>query len=217
MQSAVNEAHAIVKYQLAGQEENVKRLKTAFSVVLALSMALGMVVVPAGAADGTYQNAVYPERICRKAQPTTSIRINRNGTPVVEKSITVSIPTGDEPYKDMYTADALFRDLTVNQEATCNISLHAEDKTIVDENTNNGVAFRREEESNKQTNKMDVHWDMIVTCNAKAGQTYHMQAECNGLSDELEIVLISEDGSKEETPIIDWITSAKGTYGAIRN
>ena len=64
VQSAVNEAHAIVKYQLAGQEENVKRLKTAFSAVLALSMALGMVVVPAGAADGTYQNAVYPERIC---------------------------------------------------------------------------------------------------------------------------------------------------------
>ena len=51
VQSAVNEAHAIVKYQLAGQEENVKRLKTAFSAVLALSMALGMVVVPAGAAD----------------------------------------------------------------------------------------------------------------------------------------------------------------------
>ena len=98
----------------------------------------------AGAADGTYQNAVYPERICRKAQPTTSIRINRNGTPVVEKSITVSIPTGDEPYKDMYTADALFQDLKVNHEATCNISLHAEDKTIVDENTNNGVTFRRE-------------------------------------------------------------------------
>lgn len=217
MQSAVNEAHAIVKSQLAGQEENVKRLKTAFSAVLALSMALGMVVVPAGAADGTYQNAVYPERICRKAQPTTSIRINRNGTPVVEKSITVSIPTGDEPYKDMYTADALFQDLTVNQEATCNISLHAEDKTIVDENTNNGVTFRREEEPNKQTNKIDVHWDMIVTCNAKAGQTYHMKAECNGLSDELEIVLISEEGSKEETPIIDWITSAKGTYGQTWN
>ena len=67
VQSAVNKAHAIVKYQLAGQEENVKRLKTAFSVVLALSMALGMVVVPAGAADGTYQNAVirngYVERL----------------------------------------------------------------------------------------------------------------------------------------------------------
>ena len=217
MQSAVNEARAIVKYQLAGQEENVKRLKTAFSAVLALSMALGMVVVPAGAADGTYQNAVYPERICRKAQPTTSIRINRNGTPVVEKSITVSIPTGDEPYKDMYTADALFQDLTVNQEAKCNISLHAEDKTIVDENTDNGVTFRREEELNKQTNEIDVHWDMIVTCNAKAGQTYHMKAECNGLSDELEIVLISEEGSKEETPIIDWITSAKGTYGQAWN
>lgn len=217
VQSAVNEAYAIVKSQLAGQEENVKRLKTAFSTVLALSMALGMVVVPAGAADGTYQNAVYPERICRKAQPTTSIRINRNGTPVVEKSITVSIPTGDEPYKDMYTADALFQDLTVNHEATCNISLYAEDKTIVDENTNNGVTFRREEEPNKQTNKIDVHWDMIVTCNAKAGQTYHMKAECNGLSDELEIVLISEEGSKEETPIIDWITSAKGTYGQTWN
>ena len=40
MQSAVNEAHAIVKYQLAGQEENVKRLKTAFSAVLALSTVL---------------------------------------------------------------------------------------------------------------------------------------------------------------------------------
>ncbi|WP_337763779.1 MBG domain-containing protein, partial [Butyricicoccus sp.] len=195
----------------------MKRLKTAFSAVLALSMALGMVVVPAGAADGTYQNAVYPERICRKARPTTSIRINRNGTPVVEKSITVSIPTGDEPYKDMYTADALFQDLTVNQEAKCNISLHAEDKTIVDENTDNGVTFRREEELNKQTNEIDVHWDMIVTCNAKAGQTYHMKAECNGLSDELEIVLISEEGSKEETPIIDWITSAKGTYGQTWN
>ena len=217
VQSAVNQAHAIVKYQLAGQEENVKRLKTAFSAVLALSMALGMVVVLAGAADGTYQNAVYPERICRKARPTTSIRINRNGTPVVEKSITVSIPTNDEPYKDMYTADALFQDLTVNQEAKCNISLHAEDKTIVDENTDNGVTFRREEELNKQTNEIDVHWDMIVTCNAKAGQTYHMKAECNGLSDELEIVLISEEGSKEETPIIDWITSAKGTYGQTWN
>lgn len=213
----MNEAHAIVKYQLAGQEENVKRFKTAFSVVLALSMALGMVVIPAGAADGTYQNAVYPERICRKARPTTSIRINRNGTPVVEKSITVSIPTGDEPYKDMYTADALFQDLTVNQEAKCDITLHAEDKTIVDENTDNGVTFRREEEPNKQTNEIDVHWDMIVTCNAKAGQTYHMKAECNGLSDELEIVLISEEGSKEETPIIDWITSAKGTYGQTWN
>ena len=46
VQSAVNEARTIVKYQLAGQEENVKRLKTAFSAVLALSMALGMVVVP---------------------------------------------------------------------------------------------------------------------------------------------------------------------------
>jgi len=117
----------------------------------------------------------------------------------------------------MYTADALFQDLTVNQEAKCNISLHAEDKTIVDENTDNGVTFRREEELNKQTNEIDVHWDMIVTCNAKAGQTYHMKAECNGLSDELEIVLISEEGSKEETPIIDWITSAKGTYGQTWN
>ena len=82
MQSAVNEAHAIVKSQLAGQEENVKRLKTAFSAVLALSMALGMVVVPAGAADGTYQNTVYPERICRGADPTI-IKIKRNNSEFV--------------------------------------------------------------------------------------------------------------------------------------
>ena len=140
----MNEAHAIVKYQLAGQEENVKRLKTAFSAVLALSMALGMVVVPAGAADGTYQNAVYPERICRKARPTTSIRINRNGTPVVEKSITVSIPTGDEPYKDMYTADALFEDKTVNSEASCDIELNTADGTSVPSDGLDGVSFRTE-------------------------------------------------------------------------
>ena len=74
----MNEARAIVKYQLAGQEENVKRLKTAFSAVLALSMALGMVVVPAGAADGTYQNAVYPERICRVKGSTNDINPNQS-------------------------------------------------------------------------------------------------------------------------------------------
>ena len=131
MQSAVNEAHAIVKYQLAGQEENVKRLKTAFSVVLALSMALGMVVVPAGAADGTYQNAVYPERICRKAQPTTSIRINRNGTPVVEKSITVSIPTGDE-HTRICIRRMHFPGSDGQPRSNMQYSLHAEDKTIVE-------------------------------------------------------------------------------------
>lgn len=47
--------------------------------------------------------------------------------------------------------------------------------------------FVEKEELNKQTNEIDVHWDMIVTCNAKAGQTYHMKAECNGLSDDIEI------------------------------
>ena len=76
MQSAVNEAHAIVKYQLAGQEENVKRLKTAFSVVLALSMALGMVVVPAGAAEDSVRKVVCPERICRVKSDPAEIRID---------------------------------------------------------------------------------------------------------------------------------------------
>lgn len=208
VQSAVNKAHAIVKYQLAGQEENVKRLKTAFSVVLALSMALGMVVVPAGAADGTYQNAVYPERICRKAQPTTSIRINRNGAPVVEKSITVSIPTGDEPYKDMYTADALFEDKTVNSEASCDIELNTADGTSVPSDGLDGVSFRTE----------GGQWFMYVTRFAKSGAVYHLTASCMKITPEkLDIVLCSAEENTEETPVINWSAVATGTYGQTWN
>ena len=204
VQSAVNEAHAIVKYQLAGQEENVKRLKTAFSVVLALSMALGMVVVPAGAADGTYQNAVYPERICRKAQPTTSIRINRNGTPVVEKSITVSIPTNDEPCRDTYTADALFEDKTVNSEASCDIELNTADGTPVPSDVLDGVSFRTE----------GGQWFMYVTRFAKSGAVYHLTASCMKITPEkLDIVLCSAEENTEKTPVINWSAGATGTYG----
>lgn len=208
VQSAVNEAHAIVKYQLAGQEENVKRLKTAFSAVLALSMALGMVVVPAGAADGTYQNAVYPERICRKAQPTTSIRINRNGTPVVEKSITVSIPTNDEPCRDTYTADALFEDKTVNSEASCDIELNTADGTSVPSDGLDGVSFRTE----------GGQWFMYVTRFAKSGAVYHLTASCMKITPEkLDIVLCSAEENTEKTPVINWSAVATGTYGQTWN
>ena len=208
VQSAVNEAHAIVKYQLAGQEENVKRLKTAFSAVLALSMALGMVVVPAGAADGTYQNAVYPERICRKAQPTTSIRINRNGTPVVEKSITVSIPTNDEPCRDTYTADALFEDKTVNSEASCDIELNTADGTAVSSDGLDGVSFRTE----------GGQWFMYVTRFAKSGAVYHLTASCMKITPEkLDIVLCSAEENTEKTPVINWSAVATGTYGQTWN
>ena len=204
----MNEAHAIVKYQLAGQEENVKRLKTAFSAVLALSMALGMVVVPAGAADGTYQNAVYPERICRKAQPTTSIRINRNGTPVVEKSITVSIPTNDEPCRDTYTADALFEDKTVNSEAFCDIELNTEDGTPVPSDGLDGVSFRTE----------GGQWFMYVTRFAKSGAVYHLTASCMKITPEkLDIVLCSAEENTEKTPVINWSAVATGTYGQTWN
>lgn len=208
VQSAVNEAHAIVKYQLAGQEENVKRLKTAFSAVLALSMALGMVVVPARAADGTYQNAVYPERICRKARPTTSIRINRNGTPVVEKSITVSIPTNDEPCRDTYTADALFEDKTVNSEASCDIELNTADGTPVPSDGLDGVSFRTE----------GGQWFMYVTRFAKSGAVYHLTASCMKITPEkLDIVLCSAEENTEETPVINWSAVATGTYGQTWN
>lgn len=208
VQSAVNKAHAIVKYQLAGQEENVKRLKTAFSVVLALSMALGMVVVPAGAADGTYQNAVYPERICRKAQPTTSIRINRNGTPVVKKSITVSIPTNDEPCRDTYTADALFEDKTVNSEASCDIELNTADGTSVPSDGLDGVSFRTE----------GGQWFMYVTRFAKSGAVYHLTASCMKITPEkLDIVLCSAEENTEKTPVINWSAVATGTYGQTWN
>ena len=208
VQSAVNEAHAIVKYQLAGQEENVKRLKTAFSAGLALSMALGMVVVPAGAADGTYQNAVYPERICRKAQPTTSIRINRNGTPVVKKSITVSIPTNDEPCRDTYTADALFEDKTVNSEASCDIELNTADGTSVPSDGLDGVSFRTE----------GGQWFMYVTRFAKSGAVYHLTASCMKITPEkLDIVLCSAEENTEKTPVINWSAVATGTYGQTWN
>lgn len=208
VQSAVNQAHAIVKYQLAGQEENVKRLKTAFSAVLALSMALGMVVVPAGAADGTYQNAVYPERICRKAQPTTSIRINRNGTPVVEKSITVSIPTNDEPCWDTYTADALFEDKTVNSEASCDIELNTADGAPVPSDGLDGVSFRTE----------GGQWFMYVTRFAKSGAVYHLTASCMKITPEkLDIVLCSAEENTEKTPVINWSAVATGTYGQTWN
>ena len=208
VQSAVNEAHAIIKYQLAGQEENVKRLKTAFSAILALSMALGMVVIPAGAADGTYQNAVYPERICRKAQPTTSIRINRNGTPVVEKSITVSIPTNDEPCRDTYTADALFEDKTVNSEASCDIELNTADGTPVPSDGLDGVSFRTE----------GGQWFMYVTRFAKSGAVYHLTASCMKITPEkLDIVLCSAEENTEETPVINWSAVATGTYGQTWN
>ena len=208
VQSAVNKAHAIVKYQLAGQEENVKRLKTAFSVVLALSMALGMVVVTAGAADGTYQNAVYPERICRKAQPTTSIRINRNGTPVVKKSITVSIPTNDEPCRDTYTADALFEDKTVNSEASCDIELNTADGTSVPSDGLDGVSFRTE----------GGQWFMYVTRFAKSGAVYHLTASCMKITPEkLDIVLCSAEENTEKTPVINWSAVATGTYGQTWN
>lgn len=204
----MDEAHAIVKYQLAGQEENVKRLKTAFSAVMALSMALGMVVVPAGAADGTYQNAVYPERICRKAQPTTSIRINRNGTPVVEKSITVSIPTNDEPCRDTYTADALFEDKTVNSEASCDIELNTADGTSVPSDGLDGVSFRTE----------GGQWFMYVTRFAKSGAVYHLTASCMKITPEkLDIVLCSAEENTEETPVINWSAVATGTYGQTWN
>ena len=193
-----------VQHQLAGQEENVKRLKSVLSAVLALSMALGMVVVPAGAIGDDYQNAVYPERICRKIQPTTSVRINRNGTPVTEKSITVLIPTGDEPYQDTYTADALFEDKTVNSEAQCDIELKTADGTLVPADGLDGVSFSTE----------NSQWFMRVTKAAKAGAIYHLTASCMKITPaELDIVLISEEGPQEETPIINWGASAKGTYG----
>ena len=197
-----------VQHQLAGQEENVKRLKSVLSAVLALSMALGMVVVPAGAIGDDYQNAVYPERICRKIQPTTSVRINRNGTPVTEKSITVLIPTGDEPYQDTYTADALFEDKTVNSEAQCDIELKTADGTLVPADGLDGVSFSTE----------NSQWFMRVTKAAKAGAIYHLTASCMKITPaELDIVLISEEGPQEETPIIDWVTSAKGIYGQTWN
>ena len=208
VQSAANEAHAIVKYQLAGQEENVKRLKTAFSAVLALSMALGMVVVPAGAADGTYQNAVYPERICRGKTPTT-IKIKRNTEYVADSAtVTVTIPTDDIPYEDKYTAEVFYADGVQEPWATCEFILETVDGAKVTETEMNGVSFYAQ----------DGQWHIVVTKDAVAGQTYHMTAQCmNYLFAYLDIVLCSSEENTEEAPIIKWSAVATGTYGQTWN
>lgn len=208
MQSAVNEAHVIVKYQLAGQEENVKRLKTAFSAVLALSMALGMVVVPAGATDGTYQNAVYPERICREKKPTT-IKIKRNTEYVADSAtVTVTIPTGDTPYEDRYTAEVFYADGVQEVWATCEFILETVDGAKVTETEMNGVSFYAQ----------DGQWHIVVTKDAVAGQTYHMTAQCmNYLFAYLDIVLCSAEENTEKTPVINWSAVATGTYGQTWN
>lgn len=208
VQSAANEVHAIVKYQLAGQEENVKRLKTAFSAVLALSMALGMVVVPAGAADGTYQNAVYPERICRGKTPTI-IKIKRNTEYVADSAtVTVTIPTGDIPYEDKYTAEVFYADGVQEPWATCEFILETVDGAKVTETEINGVSFYAQ----------DGQWHIVVTKDAVAGQTYHMTAQCmNYLFAYLDIVLCSSEENTEKPPVINWSAVATGTYGQTWN
>ena len=203
VQSAVNEAHAIVKYQLASQEENVKRLKTAFSVVLALSMALGMVVVPAGAADGTYQNAVYPERICRGADPTI-IKIKRNNSEFVSGTVTVAIPTGDTPHEDFYVAEIFYNDGKKEPDAPFEITLETENGIDIPAGGLNGVACYPEK----------GQWHVVVTKDAKAGTKYRMTAQCmNILYEYLDIVLCSAEENTEETPVINWSAVATGTYG----
>ena len=189
----------------------MKRLKTALSAVLALSMALGMAVVPAGAADGTYQNAVYPERICRAKVDPKDIRIKQNNL-FVTGQVTVAIPTDDEPHEDTYTAE-LFdgKGEQIQDKITYSLELWSS-KVQVSEDENSGVAFRREVSEAKEAS-----WVMSVSKDAKAGQTYCLKAECNGLLDELEIVLISAEGPEEETPIITWSSTAAGTYGQTWN
>ena len=199
----MNEAHAIVKYQLAGQEENVKRLKTAFSAVLALSMALGMVVVPAGAADGTYQNTVYPERICRGADPTI-IKIKRNNSEFVSGTVTVTIPTGDTPYEDFYVAEIFYNDGRKEPDAPFEITLETENGIDIPAGGLNGVACYPEK----------GQWHVVVTKDAKAGTKYRMTAQCmNILYEYLDIVLCSAEENTEETPVINWSAVATGTYG----
>lgn len=199
----MNEARAIVKYQLAGQEENVKRLKTAFSAVLALSMALGMVVVPAGAADGTYQNAVYPERICRGADPTI-IKIKRNNSEFVSGTITVAIPTGDTPHEDFYVAEIFYNDGKKEPDAPFEITLETENGIDIPAGGLNGVACYPEK----------GQWHVVVTKDAKAGTKYRMTAQCmNILYEYLDIVLCSAEENTEETPVINWSAVATGTYG----
>ena len=199
----MNEAHAIVKSQLAGQEENVKRLKTAFSAVLALSMALGMVVVPAGAADGTYQNTVYPERICRGADPTI-IKIKRNNSEFVSGTVTVTIPTGDTPYEDFYVAEIFYNDGRKEPDAPFEITLETENGIDIPAGGLNGVACYPEK----------GQWHVVVTKDAKAGTKYRMTAQCmNILYEYLDIVLCSAEENTEETPVINWSAVATGTYG----
>ena len=203
----MNEAHAIVKYQLAGQEENVKRLKTAFSAVLALSMALGMVVVPAGAADGTYQNAVYPERICRGADPTI-IKIKRNNSEFVSGTITVTIPTGDTPHEDFYGAEIFYNDGRKEPDAPFEITLETENGIDIPVGGLNGVACYPE----------NGQWHVVVTKDAKAGTKYRMTAQCmNILYEYLDIVLCSAEEKTEKTPVINWSAVATGTYGQTWN
>lgn len=203
----MNEAHAIVKSQLAGQEENVKRLKTAFSAVLALSMALGMVVVPAGAADGTYQNTVYPERICRGADPTI-IKIKRNNSEFVSGTVTVTIPTGDTPYEDFYVAEIFYNDGRKEPDAPFEITLETENGIDIPAGGLNGVACYPEK----------GQWHVVVTKDAKAGTKYRMTAQCmNILYEYLDIVLCSAEENTEETPVINWSAVATGTYGQTWN
>ena len=211
VQSAVNQAHAIVKYQLAGQEENVKRLKTAFSAVLALSMALGMVVVPAGAAEDSVRKVVCPERICRVKSDPAEIRIVRNGE-FATKTIEVAIPTDDEPHEDRYMAKLLdINGVQISGNMTYYLELWS-DGVQVSEDENNGITFRR-----VVPDELEVGWIMSVTKDAKVGQIYHLKAVCSYLLDEIEIVLVSDEGPKEETPIITWYSTAKGIYGQTWN
>ena len=181
----------------------MKRLKTAFSAVLALSMALGMVVVPAGAADGTYQNTVYPERICRGADPTI-IKIKRNNSEFVSGTVTVTIPTGDTPYEDFYVAEIFYNDGRKEPDAPFEITLETENGIDIPAGGLNGVACYPEK----------GQWHVVVTKDAKAGTKYRMTAQCmNILYEYLDIVLCSAEENTEETPVINWSAVATGTYG----
>ena len=185
----------------------MKRLKTAFSAVLALSMALGMVVVPAGAADGTYQNAVYPERICRGADPTI-IKIKRNNSEFVSGTITVTIPTGDTPHEDFYGAEIFYNDGRKEPDAPFEITLETENGIDIPVGGLNGVACYPE----------NGQWHVVVTKDAKAGTKYRMTAQCmNILYEYLDIVLCSAEEKTEKTPVINWSAVATGTYGQTWN
>ncbi len=208
MQSAIERTRTAVQHQLAGQEENVKRLKSALSAVLALSMALGMVVVPARASSDDYQNAIYPERICRRKDPTI-IKIKRNTEYVADSAtVTVTIPTDDTPHEDLYTAEIFYDNGVQEVGAPCEITLKTADGADVTAAETNGVSF----------DAKNGQWHMVVTKDAVAGQTYHMTAQCmDSLFAYLDIVLRSDEGPKEETPIITWSSTARGTYGQTWN